>query len=354
MKSKLKSPESVYGLNFTKGEIEEAKEKGHLLSLDMELSNVCNLRCKYCYNTSGERLKNELQLAEVIDIINQAKDLGVRSIIIIGGGEPILFNGLLEILTYLNKKGILSVLFTNGTMITREIAEKLFENNVSVVMKLNSMNSKIQDFLAGKKGAYEMMMQGLQNLIKAGFPSRECRFGIETVICKQNIEEIPKMWVWSRENGYIPYFETITYQGRAQKYNLNVSSQEIKELFYKLLSIDERKFGLTWEPKPPIAGMSCKRHYYSCVVNSQGFVQPCVGIDIYVGNIRYKPLKTILRESTIINNLRNMDKNIKGSCKECSLKMDCYGCRGMAYHIYGDYFEADPLCWNNPHRLRYV
>ena len=48
--------------------------------------------------------------------------------------------------------------------------------------------------------------------------------------------------------------------------------------------------------------------------------------------------------------LRNYRANIKGPCRECDKSDSCYGCRGAAYQLTGDYLASDPLCWNNIER----
>jgi radical SAM protein with 4Fe4S-binding SPASM domain len=86
-------------------------------------------------------------------------------------------------------------------------------------------------------------------------------------------------------------------------------------------------------------------------VNSQGYVQPCVGVTIPVGNVRDKELREIIRDSEIVNDLRNYRLKMKGPCKECTRLDECYGCRGAAYQTTGDYLTSDPLCWKNMDKL---
>jgi MoaA/NifB/PqqE/SkfB family radical SAM enzyme len=45
--------------------------------------------------------------------------------------------------------------------------------------------------------------------------------------------------------------------------------------------------------------------------------------------------------------LRNYRLTIKGPCRSCELAATCYGCRGAAYQLTGDYLASDPLCWRN-------
>jgi radical SAM protein with 4Fe4S-binding SPASM domain len=128
---------------------------------------------------------------------------------------------------------------------------------------------------------------------------------------------------------------------------LEVDSRQIEELFHRISRIDRKKYGHTWDPKPPLVGGECLRHQFSCAVNSEGFVQPCVGVTIPIGNVRKQRLKDILHESEVVQDLKNYTETIKGPCSECERLSECYGCRGAAYQMTGDYLASDPLCWKN-------
>jgi predicted hotdog family 3-hydroxylacyl-ACP dehydratase len=69
-----------------------------------------------------------------------------------------------------------------------------------------------------------------------------------------------------------------------------------------------------------------------------------------VGNIRERKLADIIRESEVMQDLRNYRRRIKGPCRDCDKATDCYGCRGAAYQLTGDYLASDPWCWNNMKR----
>lgn len=342
----INNADMVQELGFSDKEIEECRERKGLLSIELEFTKKCNLRCLYCYSSAGEPRENELGLDELKSVISQAKELGAKKIILLGGGEPLMYHGLKEIIEYIGSEGLKQVLFTNGTLITRETASFLFQNKVSVVIKNNSLNPGTQDMLAGAKGAFKNIQKGLQHLMEAGYPGKDIMLGIQTIICRQNIDDIPSMWIWARERGIIPYFEILTYQGRARENEtLHVSIPEIKAVFKRLEEIDRERFGLEWESHPTIAAFSCKRHLYSCLINSQGYIQPCTGVDIPIGNIREKPLKEILKGSCVINDIRNIYEKIEGPCKTCEYSSECYGCRGNAYQLTGNYLATDPTCW---------
>jgi radical SAM protein with 4Fe4S-binding SPASM domain len=151
-----------------------------------------------------------------------------------------------------------------------------------------------------------------------------------------------------RRQGIEPYFEILTPQANARHNSwLTVGGDELKALFFRLAAIDREEFGRVWEPQPPLVGNRCMRHLVSCLVTAQGQVMPCVGVTIPLGNVRQRPLADIVHGSEVIANLKNYRQTIKGPCRTCDKSSDCYGCRGAAYQLTGDYLASDPTCWCN-------
>lgn len=334
----------IYGAEFSQEEIENAAKNGALLSMEIEFNRGCDFNCIYCYVPKRSSYENELTREEICDVIVQAMDLGARKIIVLGG-EPMLYPHIMEMLQFIKKQGLEIELFTNGANITPSTAQALFEYGVVVVLKMNTFDEKLQDMLSGRKGAYKQIQEAFKNLKQAGYPSGH-PMGMSTIICRQNVNEIVKMWEWLRDQNISPYFEMITPQEKAKENpSLDVDIRQVKELFYQIAKIDRKKYGYQWDPQPPLVGGKCLRHQFSCAVTSQGDVLPCIGVTIPVGNIRGAKLKNIIRDSEVMHDLRNYNHTIKGPCGECMKQNECYGCRGTAYQLTGDYLASDPTCW---------
>jgi radical SAM protein with 4Fe4S-binding SPASM domain len=344
----MKSCQSrIYGAEFSQEEITEAVRGGRLLSMELEFNKSCNFRCLYCYASDHTVQRDELSREEFFDLITQAKELGARKMIVLGG-EPMLYPHIMEMIKFIRGLDMDVELFTNGTNITSEKARELYAAGVRVVLKMNTFDEKVQDTLSGRKGAYTQIHEAFRNLKEAGYPSADHFMGISTVVCQQNIEELPKMWEWLRDQDIAPYFEMITPQGGAKEHNmLDVDSHQVEELFKRISKIDRNKYGHHWDPKPPLIGGECLRHRFSCAVNSEGDVQPCVGVTIPIGNVRKQKLKDILKDSEVVQDLKVYTETIKGPCRECDRLSECYGCRGAAFQMTGDYLASDPLCWKN-------
>jgi radical SAM protein with 4Fe4S-binding SPASM domain len=302
----------------------------------------------YCYANSGRRRENELTLQEIRDVVDQAVDLGARHITVIGGGEPMMHPHIVDIIDYIARKGVTQNLFTNGTVMSPDTAAFLAERHVAVVTKFNSLRPAVQDALAGVPGTFDRIRQTISLLQEQGYTRDEnLPLGLETIICRRNYDELEEMWRFARDRNMHPYFEVVTFQGRAKKERLNVSKKQLQRIFESLLAIDEEEYGFTWNPHPPIAGLTCRRHFYNLLVTSNGYVHPCTGVDVNVGNVRHHSLQEILQHSPLMHALRHVDENIRGKCRTCEYHHECYGCRGFAYHYCGDFLDSDPTCWKS-------
>ncbi len=342
----------LFGSEFTREEIERTKAAHGLLSMELEVGTLCNFACRYCYVgddhacTAGEH--NELSLEELRDAVEQAQALGARKIILLGG-EPMLYNFTPAFCRWMRNRGLAVELFTNGSNMTPSAAAALFALGVSVVLKWHSAHPDLQNWLAGLPGAAAIMAEARRNLLAAGYPSHTARLAQSTVICRQNLAELPEQWRRLRAAGIEPYFEMITPQGRARgdAHGLSPSPNEIRGLFETIQTIDRESFGRVWEAQPPLVGNACLRHAFSCLVSASGDVMPCVGVTLPVGNIRQQPLARILAESEVISDLRHYERTIQGACGACERAAVCYGCRGAAYQLTGNYLGSDPLCWRH-------
>lgn len=330
--------------------------------ISLELSRVCNLRCTYCYAGASSERRGGLTDDEVRAIIDEAVACGARAISIVAGGESLLRPSLLRDgespIDYANERGCYTYVYTNCTLMEVRGARWLFARDVSVVGKLNSLRAAVQDDLAGVSGASGRIRRGIDALLDAGFGgSAPHRFALETIICRQNYDEMPELWRWMRRRGIVPEVEIPTLHGRAadNRHALYFGEEEAPDkyraLFEELLSIDRAEFGFDWVPHPPFPASSCRLYDTNCYVNDRGGVQPCAGVEWEAGVLRVgprkhegKPLEEILAHPQFAR-IRHVNDFLQGACKDCDLGHTCYGCRAAAWHKTGDIFAEDPVCW---------
>lgn len=339
------NPHRLCDFEFDRAAIARAVSENRLLTMEIEFSLRCNFSCPYCYVPADNYFDGELSTAEIQDVLTQAQEMGVGRIIILGG-EPSIYPHIREMIDFIQDQGMDVEMFTNGSGITADFAEWLFDRRVRVVMKMNTFDPELQDRLSGRPGACRIITDALERLKQAGYPSKAAFLAVSTIICRQNLEELPRLWCWLRDQGIAPYFEIITPQANARKNQwLFVEPRTLQALFEELARIDRSRYGRSWDIQPPLVGNRCLRHHFSCLVTSTGDVMPCVGINLPLGNIRRQLLKTIIENSRVLKDLKNYRQTIKGPCKSCEQADGCYGCRGAAYQLTGDYLASDPMCW---------
>lgn len=329
---------------FSLEEIRKVAESNRLLTLEIEFSQRCNFRCPYCYMETSSNPR-EMTVAEGQDVLLQAKALGARKIVILGG-EPMIYPEIMQQIRFIRAQDMAVEVFTNGTNITAERAQALADLDVKVVLKMNSMDREKQNTFCGREDAYDIIQAAFTHLKDAGYGGGGKSMAVSSVICRENIDELESLWCWLREQDIDPYLEMITPQGQALNSEwVYADVERIETLFERLAEIDKSRFDRHWTPQPPLVGDCCLRHQFSCCVNAFGDVLPCVGITITTGNIRQEKLAHIIETSEVMQDLRHFKDHMKGPCATCDKHAYCYGCRGTAYQMTGDYMESDPLCW---------
>ncbi len=337
-------------LAFTPEEIKAIKEERKLGSIDFELTLKCNLMCRYCYASAHFAASNELTTEEIIDVIDQAIELGIK-LVNLTGGEPLLHEDYFKIAKYVRDKGLAVIGFTDGVGLTVEKAKKMFDLQISPCVKLDSLITKIADYLCGVEGALKMTLEGIDNLISVGY-TKELPMTINCVAGRMNIDDIPNVWRFARDRNITPFVARMHPHGRARENgDLFTTAAKLKELFQILEKIDREEYRLKgWNYDIPWAcEKSCRRHYVGCFVNSMGTVLPCSEAPdgLALGNVRKNRLKDIINNHVVLK-CRNIEKHLKGACRDCEYLDKCYGCRVLAYDVTGDFFESDPFCWHNP------
>jgi radical SAM protein with 4Fe4S-binding SPASM domain len=328
---------------FTPAEIEAARKDDRLLSLDISLTRRCNLKCIYCYVGEPGGGDGELSRAEVTGLIDQALDLGLRTLNLTGG-EPLIHEDYFYFAEYAVKKGLSVLLFTNGTQVTVETARRIAGLGISPCVKLDTLSPEIHHALTGN-GHFDAARRAVDNLLEAGYGKPPLNLSINAVACRHNLAGIPALWRWARQRGITPFLTRLQPMGRASgKDSLAVSVVELKDLFTALSGID-RGCGVNWAPDLPwVYGKACHRHFIGAFITSTGTVQPCSGVPIEAGNTREKPLSEILR-SPVFQLARNVNEHLEDACAACPQHDKCYGCRSLAYLSSGRFTAPDPLCW---------
>lgn len=138
------------------------------VSLSLEITGKCNLRCSYCYHfdsVSGEC--GDLPTEEWLRFIDELQSLKVLSVII-SGGEPFLRSDLFTILQKCSDCRIRYTILTNGTLITEADAKKIAQIGRSSIIQVSLDGiGEVNDSARGK-GSFALAVRGIRHLMAAG------------------------------------------------------------------------------------------------------------------------------------------------------------------------------------------
>jgi heme b synthase len=352
----------------------ESSKVPELRMIAWELTGACNLKCLHCRASAVDHpLPNEFSTKKAFDLVNQIASFS-KPTIILTGGEPLLRKDIFDIASYIKEKGLSPVMGTNGTMITREVAQKMRDSGIKrVAVSLESSTPPLHDAFRNVPGAFDATLEGIKNLREVGVP-----FQIAPTITSRNVHDINNIVDLAVELGAVAvHIFLLVPTGRGKELEpeelipeeyervLNWFYEKRKEVpihlratcaphFYRIfrqraakekIAITPQTHGLEAMTRGCLGGISF------CFIGHLGQVQPCGYLEINCGNVREEPFEKIWRESKCFNDLRDYSK-LKGKCGVCEFRNVCGGCRARAYARTGDYLEEEPYCIYEPRKIR--
>jgi radical SAM protein with 4Fe4S-binding SPASM domain len=100
-------------------------------SLQIEPTNICNLRCICCSTSRGKRTRGYMDFSLYQKIIDEAKQLGVRHIHLYLHGEPLLHPRIINMIAYTKVNGLAVHLTTNGLLLNEERIERILQSGIT-------------------------------------------------------------------------------------------------------------------------------------------------------------------------------------------------------------------------------
>ncbi len=323
---------------FTEAELRD--NVGRLLMLDFDFGRYCSLNCPDCYrkvNVIDEICPGDLSYAQMLAVVDQAIELGLRSVKICGKGEPTESSNFLRFARDLSERGVGLAVFTAGQVLgdderarvinrqygirsAKHLCEELFGLRTSFMLKFQSFDPKLQDLRVGKSGHSLVRDQALINLVESGFAS-EVPTRLATCsnpINRLTVNEVFDIYVWSRKRNIYPITAALMVSGKqidgdflAQHDIPDSGKLDLWERIYKW----NLKHGVQTQVQLVREGLSVLPGVHPCnqiaaglYVSLTGNVVMCPGSTDSLGNVKEEPLSQI------------WSKYLAGSCNAFNCK----------------------------------
>lgn len=339
-----------------------------------ETTAGCNLKCVHCRASATDfRSPDDLTTEESFALLDSIASFAAP-VIVLSGGEPLVRDDIFDIAAHGTLLGLRMVLATNGTLITPEVARRMLESGIQrISVSIDGASAASHDPFRGVEGAFDAVMQGIENAKAAGVP-----FQINTTITKHNLKEIPEILNMAVELGAVAlhiFLLVPTGCGKEIADEEMITPQEYEKIlnwyydkskdspiglkatcaphYFRIMRQRAAEEGIKITPEShgfEAMTKGCLAGTAVCFVSHKGEVFPCGYLPLLAGNIRETPFPEIWRESELFKALRD-DSLLEGKCGPCEFKRVCGGCRARAYAETSNYLTEEPYCAFTPARL---
>lgn len=356
-------------LKITREKFQKMVKEARPITCWFNITEACDLKCKFCFADSHLPLENELSTKEILEMIDNISEAGTNAIVF-GGGEPTLRKDLLQVANYAaNRYDMFIALNTHGqSLIDKHYVSALESVGFSQIKVSVDGLEKTHDWNRGA-GTFKKCIQALENCVTVGFPS----IWLLATISKLNYGEVADIVKLGIDLGVQVGMVPLLPLGRGQAYKDLMLTKEQTREWQRLLFEQKELYGhdrVLFEDRYQICEDGCSL----CVATDPdrigtfidspsgcvtGIWQYLIGADgkVYVGDVmvpeteigslRQEKLSEIWEKSELVKLLKDRDK-LKGKCGRCELRFVCGGCRRMVFGLTGDIMESDPKCWYKP------
>lgn len=266
------------------------------VTANLAITHACQCKCIHCSaDPFRDPSKKEVTKEEVKAVIDGALELGATLIIFVGG-DPLLNKALFELIDYVDKSKAITMIFTNGILLTQENVNRLAKAGLATLnISIDSSEPALHNTFRGVQGCYEKAFEGAARCREAGILT-----GISTYATREGLKSgyVEKLLQIAQEQGFseVTIFDCIP-SGKFLKDTSKVLSPEDRK---QLISL-AKKYHESDSPMGVNAmsiinspeGVGCYGAHSQFYMTAYGDINPCDFNPINFGNIREMPIQKI-------------------------------------------------------------
>ncbi len=155
----------------------------------------CNLNCDFCSVSANEYDHEDMPLARILEVIDEAVGYGLKELHI-SGGEPTLRPDLEEMIAFAKTRNLHTRIITNGFKLPRERMERLKACGLDDLMISIDGFEATHNRFRGNRFSFDRARRVVEDSVDLGFCTR-----VSTVVYRDNREDVIPLMRWSDEMG---------------------------------------------------------------------------------------------------------------------------------------------------------
>ncbi len=280
----------------------------------IELTNACNLKCKYCYVDKEKRVAMDIHSIE--RLVDELSKLGTK-LIVLSGGDIFMRPDIADIIKIIEKKHIMMVLYTNGTIPLKKHYSILQSPwIIRIELTVYGASSATYGRFCGNASAYYSLQDNL-NLLK-GINKKVL---IKIVPTKYNINEIDVTRKQLEPFDFEININTLVIGNSPSCKACMLNDNELRNVV-RIIELDDNltdnDSALTY------ADTLCGAGKYSLCIDHLGNIKACFISSESAGNICTHSLSEIWNNSNYFLSRRALKR--ANRCDICSSRTYCFSC----------------------------
>jgi wyosine [tRNA(Phe)-imidazoG37] synthetase (radical SAM superfamily) len=305
--------------------------------MEISPSGGCNHRCTFCALDFMGYQKRFLDAGALMERLSEMGNLGLKSIMYGGEGEPLMHEKIAEIINHTRKSGIDVALTTNAALLEEPISEKILGDmewiKVSIGAATRDTYAKIH---RTKPEDFDRVIKNLSSAAKVKQNNKyKCTLGMQILLLPENKNEIVRLAKIARDIG-MDYLVVKPYSqhplSKTQKYK-DIKYNEYTALYDKLARLNTKDFDVIFRMNTMKKWDDGIKNYNRCFalpfwsyLDSGGNVWGCsvyLGDDRFLyGNIYEKSFKEVWEGDKRIQSLKWVERDLNANRCRTNCRMD--------------------------------
>jgi MoaA/NifB/PqqE/SkfB family radical SAM enzyme len=274
----------------------------------MAVTYDCQCECSHCsaasYKNKTENANEVLNLGELKNAVSQVTKLGATCIVFTGG-EPLLYEGIYDLIASVDKQKAICTIFTNGEYLNQEVVERLKKSGLyGVFVSFDDCDPVGHDANRKREGIFDKAAKGIKLCQENGILT-----GISTYVTKEKLQsgKLDAMMELGKKLNVLEVFifDVIPTGRLEEKYNLlldNGDFNQIKEFRakYNMRNDYPRIIHQTMLTSIayPCTGEGCPAGIAHLHLRANGDVSPCDFAPLSFGTLRRDSLEKVWNKMT--------------------------------------------------------